>query len=350
MSKVLATVPLGLHWPTLDPFLFCAHHNDQFPPGNLEQGVDPEALAGRQAGSDFVLRDGWRMYHGRTVPGFPQHPHRGFETVTIARQGFIDHADSLGARSRFGQGDVQWMTAGKGVVHAEMFPLINANAPNPTELFQIWLNLPAKHKMVEPYFTMIWNEQVPRVQHVDENGHTTQIALIAGSLGAVNATVTPPDSWAAPTENAINIWTVSMAPAAQWTLPPTRSECSRVLYAFSTQGLTVDDRTVTEPTGVQLRPDAEVLLQNGSTSTELLLLEGMPIGEPVAQHGPFVMNTHQELQQAFSDYQRTGFGGWPWDRNDPISPRTIGRFAIHADGSEERPDQNAAQNRSQQPE
>ncbi|MFN6059709.1 MAG: pirin family protein, partial [Burkholderiales bacterium] len=110
--------------------------------------------AGRQIGSDFSNKDGWSMYHGQTIPGFPSHPHRGFETVTIVRQGHIDHSDSLGATARFGPGDVQWLTAGKGIVHCEMFPLRQTNAPNPCELFQIWLNLPASRKMAEPHFTM----------------------------------------------------------------------------------------------------------------------------------------------------------------------------------------------------
>src|SRR3970282_2371391 len=99
---------------------------------------------------------GW-LHPGELVRGFPRHPPRGFETVTLARHGFIDHSDSLGATARFGQGDVQWMTAGRGIVHAEMFPLREREAPNPTELFQIWLNLPRTDKMVEPYFTMLWS-------------------------------------------------------------------------------------------------------------------------------------------------------------------------------------------------
>ena len=101
------------------------------------------------------------MYHGSTVPGFPVHPHRGFETVTFVRQGLIDHADSLGAAARFGRGDVQWLTAGKGIVHAEMFPLLDRDGPNTAELFQIWLNLPAADKMVEPHFTMLWDQRHP---------------------------------------------------------------------------------------------------------------------------------------------------------------------------------------------
>jgi redox-sensitive bicupin YhaK (pirin superfamily) len=155
-DPVLSVTPLGFPWATADPFLFCVHHDDAYPPGNEQMG--PAApLAGRDIGQDFAGKDGWRMYHGDTVPGFPSHPHRGFETVTIVRRGLIDHSDSLGAAARFGSGDVQWLTAGRGIVHAEMFPLLDRSGPNPLELFQIWLNLPAKSKMAEPHFTMLWS-------------------------------------------------------------------------------------------------------------------------------------------------------------------------------------------------
>lgn len=104
---ILSIDELGFPWQTLDPFLFCVHHDDAYPPGNEIMGPDPELLRGRNIGMDFQLRDGWRMYHGERVPGFPRHPHRGFETITLARRGHIDHSDSLGARARFGQGDVR---------------------------------------------------------------------------------------------------------------------------------------------------------------------------------------------------------------------------------------------------
>src|SRR6185369_8512859 len=146
---VVRAGPLGFPWITEDPFLFCVYHQDAFPPGNERLGP-AASLAGRNIGQDFEGKDGWRMYHGDVVPGFPQHPHRGFETVTIVRTGYIDHWDSLGATARFGMGDVQWLTAGAGVVHSEMFPLLDANQPNPLELFQIWLNLPARDKLVAP--------------------------------------------------------------------------------------------------------------------------------------------------------------------------------------------------------
>src|SRR3954465_15527 len=145
-SPILAVKPLGFPWATVDPFLFCAYHDDAYPQGNGELGPKA-ALAGREIGSDFSRKDGWSMYHGDTVPGFPAHPHRGFETVTIVRKGLIDHSDSLGATAGCGEGDGPWVTAGKGIVHSEMFPLLKADADNPLELFQIWLNLPQRSKM-----------------------------------------------------------------------------------------------------------------------------------------------------------------------------------------------------------
>ena len=142
-GSVLETFPLGMPWRTLDPFLFCVHHRDEYPAGTPD--LAPQAsLRGRNIGSDFSGLDGWSMYHGTHVPGFPQHPHRGFETISFVRRGYMDHADSLGASARFGAGDVQWMTAGAGIVHSEMFPLLESEAPNPVELFQIWINLPAE--------------------------------------------------------------------------------------------------------------------------------------------------------------------------------------------------------------
>jgi hypothetical protein len=330
-GPVLATFPLGFPWKTLDPFLFCVHHDDAYPAGNERLG--PRAsLAGRELGMDFAGKDGWRMYHGETVPGFPAHPHRGFETVTIARRGYIDHADSLGATARFGRGDVQWLTAGRGISHCEMFPLVEASQPNPLELFQIWLNLPAADKLVEPHFTMLWDEQIPRVVTRDGDGPTTEVTVIAGRLGEAAPLPAPPRSWASRADGDVAIWTIRMAPGARWTMPAARAGTNRVLYYFAGQGVIVGGKALAQPCGVQLRADVEVELRAGAAEVELLLLAGRPIGEPVVQHGPFVMNTAQEIQRAFADYQRTRFGGWPWASDDPVHPREAGRFAKHADG------------------
>jgi redox-sensitive bicupin YhaK (pirin superfamily) len=335
-GKVLQVAKLGFPWQTVDPFLFCVHHDDAYPEGNAEMGPSA-SLEGRNLGQDFTVKDGWRMYHGHRVPGFPQHPHRGFETVTIARRGYIDHSDSLGAAARFGRGDTQWMTAGKGVVHSEMFPLIEQNAGNPLELFQIWLNLPAKNKFVEPYFTMLWDEDIPRREVRDDAGGTTRIAVVAGRFGDAVPPPPPPDSWAARADADVAIWTIGMSPRARWTLPRATSEDAlRVLYFFKGGSVTIAGQAIPAYSGVVIDPGQDTDIVNGDDESEFLLLQGKPIDEPVAQHGPFVMNTQEEIQQAFADYRRTGFGGWPWKVDAPVHPRHEGRFARHADGRHER--------------
>lgn len=326
----------GFPWDTLDPFLFCVHHDDAYPKGNDVLGP-AASLAGRDLGQDFEGLDGWRMYHGETVPGFPQHPHRGFETVTIARRGLIDHSDSLGATARFGRGDVQWLTAGRGIVHSEMFPLVEREQPNPVELFQIWLNLPRANKMVAPYFSMLWSPSVPTHVATDEQGRRTSVTIVAGALGEVKPPPAPPDSWAAREENDVAIWTIKLEPSAQWTLPAARPGTNRALYFFSGEALEVAGRKVPRGVRVVLQPDASVPLVNGPAEAELLLLQGQPIREPVVSYGPFVMNSRMEIEQAFADYRRTQFGGWPWRRDDPVHPREEGRFAKHVDGRLERP-------------
>jgi hypothetical protein len=335
-SVIKKISPLGFTWKTADPFLFCVHHDDAYPEGNEAMGP-LASLHGRNLGNDFAGKEGWRMYHGEVVPGFPQHPHRGFETVTWVRQGLIDHSDSLGATARFGNGDVQWLTAGKGISHSEMFPLIHRDKPNPAELFQIWLNSPKKSKLSDPYFSMQWSHQIPRVVTADKAGRQTVVALAAGHLGDVKALPSPPDSWAASPENDVAIWTIKMAPHAQWTLPKTQKDSNRTLYFFKGVSLLADGKEVKVQNAIELQADVDVLLENGDSEAELLLLQGKPIGEPIAQHGPFVMNTPAEIEEAFEDYHRTLFGGWPWKTDDPVHLRTETRFAKHADGRVERP-------------
>jgi redox-sensitive bicupin YhaK (pirin superfamily) len=334
---VLQTVPLGFQWATVDPFLFCVHHLDAYPEGNELMGP-AASLEARDIGMDFAGADGWRMYHGSTVPGFPQHPHRGFETVTFVRQGYIDHSDSLGATARFGRGDVQWLTAGEGIVHCEMFPLLDMHGPNPTELFQIWLNLPASDKMVEPYFTMLWNEQIPRHVSVDAEGHRAEVTVIAGVLEGLTPQPPPPSSWASRPEADVAIWHIVLEPEAQWTIPPAAGpDTVRTLYTFE-GSVRTDAHSFEASTGAVLRADEPVAISGGPYGAEALVLQGRPIAEPVAQYGPFVMNTQAEIQQAFADYRSTGFGGWPWPTDDPVHPRDAGRFARHADGTVEEPD------------
>lgn len=335
-SAIERVAPLAFPYATRDPFLFCVHHDDYYPAGNAELG--PKAsLLGRNLGQDFLVKDGFRMYHGERVPGFPCHPHRGFETVTVVRKGYVDHSDSMGAAGRYGQGDVQWMTAGGGVQHAEMFPLLDPAHPNRTELFQIWLNLPARSKLVAPHFKMIWAEQVPMRAVVDVAGRTTRVTVVAGIFGGIAPPVPPPDSWASEADSDVAIWTLHMDPQATFALPPARSGTNRTLYCFAGSTLRIGKREIPRSHLVEVRPDVALTLHAGDDAVEILLLQGRPIGEPVVQHGPFVMNSRQEIMQTIQEYQRTQFGGWPWQRLDPVHPVEQGRFALHSDGRKESP-------------
>lgn len=336
IDPVLSVQPLGSPpWKTQDPFLFCVHHLDAYPEGN--EGHGPAAsLRGRAIGQDFANKDGWNMYHGDEVPGFPQHPHRGFETVTVVRRGLVDHADSLGAIARYGEGDVQWLTAGKGICHAEMFPLLKRDAPNPMELFQIWLNLPREDKMADPAFVMLWSDTIPRRVEKDDAGRATELTVVAGRFGDLTPPAPPPRSWASRPDSDVAIWTLKMEPGARFTLPAAAAGTNRTAYVFRGAGLKVGPREVPGRRLVELRADVATPLENGAEETEILVLQGRPIGQPVVQHGPFVMNTPAEIQQAFQDYRRTQFGGWPWADEAPVHGDDGDRFARHPDGRIER--------------
>lgn len=338
MTKALGSAILNIKalpngpMPTLDPFLFCVYHKDIYPPGNT--AMEAPRLGN---GMDFNPSAEYRMYHGETIPGFPQHPHRGFETITATIDGLIDHFDSVGNAGRYGMGDVQWMTAGEGVVHSEMFPLLNDHAPNPLRFFQIWLNLPAKSKMVKPSFAMFWAKDVPVYHTTSLDQHRASVTIWAGNYFGVNVNTNapPPNSWAADPANDVAILHITLQPGGTLTLPVAHQGAAIQRSLFYIEGESkvcqVDGTLIDQKVVLTLKADVPVDLELAATATspaEFLLLQGRPIGEPVAQHGPFVMNTQAEIRQAFADYQRTQFGGWPWSRDDMVADRKKGRFAL----------------------
>ena len=333
MKYTLRPIPhTGTPWITQDPFIFSVYHLDHYPKGNGSAGP-VSSLEGRNPGNDFTLKDGWRMYHGTKVPGFPVHPHRGFETITFVLNGMVDHADSKGAAGRYGNRDVQWMTAGSGLQHAEMFPLLKEEEENPLELFQIWLNLPASRKFVKPYYKMLWGESIPLLKLEDENNRRVEVDMVAGKWGDVVAPSPAPDSWAADSENEVAIWQISMDEEAHWKIPAVTPGVLRTLYFFEGDSIHLNGETVSSRNAVLVESGEEILIQNGSKNSRLLLLQGKPISEPVVQYGPFVMNTQQEIQEAFSDYRKTQFGGWPWPDNGQVHDLHKGRFAKYEDGT-----------------
>lgn len=334
-KKVLHIQKLGFQWHAESPFLFSVHHKDAYPAGNEAQGPNT-SLVGRNLGEDFTIKDGFRMYHGKTVPGFPYHPHRGFETVTVVLEGFVDHFDSTGASGRYGNGDVQWLTTGKGCLHTEMFPLVNQDKGNPLELFQIWLNLPAKSKKADPEYKMLWAEDIPEIELTAENGKKTKIRIIAGSINGKDSLEPTKASWAKEKNNHVGIYLIRMEPNASFSLPAVSSTLNRNVYIYEGDEIQIDEMTIPGSNQVKLAGDQEITIINGSTDSYMLVLDGEPIPEPVVQYGPFVMNTEEEIRQAFRDYQMTQFGGWPWSSSEPVNDRNSGRFASHSNGTIEK--------------
>ena len=314
-NPIIKIEKLDFMFQTEDPFLFCAHHRDHYPKGNEDLGPPASSLIGRNIGNDFEIRDGWRMYHGEKVPGFPVHPHRGFETITIVWEGFVDHSDSNGDYGRYGNGDVQWMTAGSGLQHSEMFPLVHKDKDNPLHLFQVWLNLPKKDKLAKPYYKILWAENIPIVEEIDSNNKKTSVKLIAGKYKGVQSLEPAPASWA---KDKRNIWLIKMEAGAGFGIPPSSKTISRNLYYYNGGTIEIGNTTINSNNRIKIKGDKEVIIKNGNKESYFLLLEGEPINEPVVARGPFVMNTMEEIREAYIDYQETAFGGWPWNRPDPV--------------------------------
>lgn len=325
--------PLGFQWQTQEPFLFCVHHYDLYPKGTPEFGPAKALLSGRNIGQDFEERDGFRMYHGEAVPGFPVHPHRGFETITIVRKGYVDHADSMGAAGRYGEGDVQWMTAGSGVQHSEMFPLLRQDQDNHLELFQVWLNLPKRSKMVPPHFKMFWSEKIPKFSSADGK---VQVDVIAGEFEHITSLAPPPDSWAADPKNETLILLIKMSSGGSLTLPAAKNAI-RTVYFFSGRNLKIENELLERSTGVTVDASSPIKLYAQENETQVLVLQSKPIGEPVVQHGPFVMTSREEIMNTIADYQKSQFGGWSWPRYDMIHGAELKRFAKYPDGKMESP-------------
>ncbi len=308
------------------PFVFAAYHDDRYPKGNGRLGPT-EGNIGK-----------WDMYNGEDVPGFPSHPHRGFETITIVEKGIVDHSDGLGASGRYGDGDVQWMTAGKGLQHCEMFPLFNTKEDNELDLFQLWLNLDSDHKMVAPDYKMFWSESIPIVEVRDKNDKITKVKLITGNEGEVYSLEPTEYSWARNRKNNVGIKIIDIEPRGEYTLKKVSETLTRSLYFYCGDIMLIEDEEFGEREYAFLSGNKDVVVKNiGNKNSKLLLMEGEPIRESVAAYGPFVMNTMEEIRQAYVDYGNTGFGGWPFDSNEVVHGINEKRFAVYSNGRAEYP-------------
>jgi redox-sensitive bicupin YhaK (pirin superfamily) len=283
-KRVEAVLPIpSLHWV-----------GDGFP---VRSVFSPQSVKSRL--SPYVLMDyaGPASFEPAIEPrGVDAHPHRGFETVTVVYQGELEHRDSAGNRESIGPGDVQWMTAGSGVLHEEKHSKDFTRRGGILEMAQLWVNLPARHKMVSPRYQTLLRADIPSVTLPGDAG---SVRVIAGELARTTgpaATFTP-----------VILWDVQLRRGAEHRFPVAagfslavwvRSGSVRIA---GTHAVGARQLVVLEQTGADLDVAAE-------DDVEFLIVGGEPIDEPVVAHGPFVMNTQEEIRDAIRDFQAGSWG------------------------------------------
>jgi redox-sensitive bicupin YhaK (pirin superfamily) len=252
--------------PQLDPFLFLNHHGPQvYPPRN------------------------------NGLP-FGPHPHRGFETVTFILDGELSHLDSGGHESVIGPGGVQWMTAGSGLVHAELSPASFKQAGGPMEILQLWVNLPSRLKMTAPNYLGLQGAEIPKV----ETGGAT-LEVVSGEVDGVTGPF--------PSLIGIEMSVARLAPGGAVNVPVARG---RAVFLYVVSGeIVVGGQAAPKWNLVELNDDGDAVAFDSPSGAVVLLGHAEPIGEPVFAHGPFVMNTREEIIQAIDDYNAGKFGNVP---------------------------------------
>ncbi|MGZ5000049.1 MAG: pirin family protein [Methylomonas sp.] len=287
MKKILTVQnPPQVHWV-----------GDGFPVRSLfSYGSSPASIV-----SPFLLLDyaGPAMFDGTDQRrGVGAHPHRGFETVTIVYQGEVEHRDSTGEGGVIGPGDVQWMTAGSGILHEEFHTQRFSRGGGMLEMVQLWVNLPAAHKMTRPKYQAILNQDIPEI---DLPGNAGKIRVIAGTYGDKTGP--------AQTFSPLNVLDLRLHPGQ---VSINLSDGWNALLAVLAGTVRINaEHVAREAQLVVLDRSGDCLDIEATGDAKLLLLSGEPIDEPVVGHGPFVMNTRDEIEQAMDDYQSGRFGRIP---------------------------------------
>ena len=228
--------------------------------------------------------------------GVGEHAHRGFETVTIVFEGEIEHRDSAGNSGRIGPGDVQWMTAARGIMHEEFHSLDFAGRGGTLHIAQLWVNLPARSKMSAPKYQTLLAQEIPTLDLPEVRGALRVIAGdYAGTLGPAR-TFTP-----------VNVWDVRLRADARWSLPIAAGQTASIAVLSGTIVVNHVERVGADSVVVFERDRGEIIV-DVDVDAHLLVLSGQPLNEPIAGYGPFVMNTAEEIQQAITDLHRGEFG------------------------------------------
>ncbi|HMO02952.1 MAG TPA: pirin family protein [Oligoflexia bacterium] len=248
--------------------------------------------------SPFLLLDYAAPYNFKPSDkrrGVAAHPHRGFETVTIVFQGELEHRDSLGGGGLIGAGDVQWMTAGSGLLHQEYHGETFSKKGGTFEVIQLWVNLPAQHKNAKPNYQTLLKSTIPTVSFENGGG---EMRIIAGNFDSARGP--------AKTFTPINLWELSLEKDRQISLPLGRAT-TRAIFLISGSLLINGAKLMAEQLAIVKTHDDQIQL-TASESSKALILNGEPINEPIVGYGPFVMNTQEEIRQAFADFKSGRFG------------------------------------------
>ena len=249
--------------------------------------------------SPFLLLDyaGPHEFAPATRPrGVGEHPHRGFETVTIVYRGEVEHLDSTGAGGRIGPGDVQWMTAGSGILHQEFHSRAFTRRGGPFEVVQLWVNLPAAGKAAAPGYQTLTDASIPTAALDAAAGRAR---VIAGTFGDTRGP--------AHTRSPVNVVDLRLAAGRPTRLPLTDGWTSILVVLHGPVGLNGAYR-LHDAEGVRFEPGGDGVAIEADADATVLLLEGEPIDEPIAAHGPFVMNTRAEIREALEDFRSGRFG------------------------------------------
>ncbi|WP_338578543.1 pirin family protein [Brevundimonas olei] len=252
--------------------------------------------------SPFLLLDYAGPYNFEPTTerrGVGQHPHRGFETVTIVYDGEVEHRDSTGQGGVIGPGDVQWMTAGGGILHEEFHSPAFSRTGGPFRMVQLWVNLPAKDKMTRPGYQSILNADIPTVSLPDDAGTARIIAGAMGGSKGPASTFTP-----------INVWDVQLNRDAETTLDLPEGHTAMVVVLSG--HVTVNgDQPAGAAEALLLDRQGDSVALSADADTTLLILTGEPIDEPIVGYGPFVMNSEDEIRTAITDFNSGRFGDIP---------------------------------------
>lgn len=330
-GKPFKATGLGMHWDTEDPFLFASHHEDDYPHGNRQQAPPLEEIAGRNLGRDYQKLLGFRMYHGKVVPGFPMHAHWGYETLTVPELGYIDHYDTEGIQGRFGFGDCQWVSASSKYEHCEMYPLVNQEERNPNDITQIMVNLPLEMKNRGNSVRTVWREDKKVVE-----GDGSSVEVFCGDFAGASAE-SPNDVSYAKRSNGIRILRVVLQPGARISIDPAADGASRNLYYVSGDRAAIAGEDVRYYSRLKFTDTRAFEIANGDAESVMWLLEGRPIGQRMASFGPVTLEDLSDVRKALDEIRINEFLEWPWDIIDKAQPLGTGRFIRYADGTEERP-------------